>query len=85
MQFSPRLTQKQQADQKQKISNLLAGTDAVLQKLAGRQLKISEEEMVKQIRMYMEQAKQATDAGDLQRAQNLASKAHLLSDEFAHK
>jgi len=85
VQLSPRLSAKQQADQKQKISNLLSQTDATLQKVAGRQLKASEEEMVKQIRVYMDQAKQATDAGDLQRAQNLASKAHLLSDELVHK
>jgi len=41
--------------------------------------------MAKQIRVYMEQAKQASEVGDLQRAQNLASKANLLSVELAGK
>jgi len=85
VQFSPRLTEKQQVDQKEKISNLLSVTDANLQKVAGRPLKVSEEEMMKQIRAYMEQAKQAGETGDLQRAQNLASKANLLSVELVGK
>jgi hypothetical protein len=37
---------------------------------------------MKQIRAYMEQAKSADAAGELQRARNLAVKAHLLSDEL---
>ena len=85
VQFSPRLSEKQQEDQRQKISDLLAITDNNLQKASQRQLKTSEEEMVQQIRVYMEQAKQASESGDLQRAQNLAAKAHLLSDELIIK
>jgi len=37
--------------------------------------------MVNQIRNYIQQAKAAETTGDLQRARNLAFKAHLLSDE----
>jgi len=40
--------------------------------------------MVNQIRNYMQQAKTAETAGDLQRARNLAFKAQLLSDEVLH-
>ena len=39
--------------------------------------------MVKQVRTYMEQAKAAAGAGDLERANNLATKAQLLSAELA--
>jgi hypothetical protein len=85
VQFTPRLSEKQQEDQRQKISDLLTITDNNLQKASQRQLKTSEEEMVQQIRAYMEQAKQASESGDLQRAQNLAAKAHLLSDELIIK
>ena len=85
VQFTPRLTAKQQSDQQQKIANLLSATDANLRKVAGRELRSSEEEMAKQIRVYMEQAKQASEAGDLQRAHNLASKANLLSIELTSK
>jgi hypothetical protein len=38
--------------------------------------------MVSQIKQFMEQSKTAADAGDLDRAHNLALKAHLLSDEL---
>jgi hypothetical protein len=37
--------------------------------------------MVTQIRNYVQQAKAAENAGDLQRARNLAFKAQLLSDD----
>jgi hypothetical protein len=85
VQFSPRLSEKQQTDRRQKLSDLLALTDANLQKVAQRQLKVAEEEMVQQIKMYMEQARQASKEEDLQRAENLASKAHLLSNELVGK
>jgi hypothetical protein len=85
IQIAPRLSDKQQADERQKISNLLFLAEGNLQKVSGRALKDSEEEMAKQIRMYMDQAKVASEAGDLQRAQNLASKANLLSVELVGK
>jgi type IV secretory pathway VirB10-like protein len=85
IQIAPRLSDKQQVDERQKISSLLFVTEGNLQKVSGRTLKDSEEEMEKQIRMYMDQAKVASEAGDLQRAQNLASKANLLSVELVGK
>jgi hypothetical protein len=39
--------------------------------------------MENQIRSYMQQAKEASASGDLERAYNLAVKAHLLSNELA--
>jgi len=83
--LAPRISDQQQTVQKQKISDLLGKTDAALHQIAGRQLSSSEDETVKQIRAYMDQAKQASELGDLQRAENLASKAHLLSDELIGK
>jgi hypothetical protein len=85
IQISPRMSDKQQAVERQKIFDLLSAAEWNLQKASGRSLKDSEEEMAKQIRMYMEQAKIASQAGDLQRAQNLASKANLLSVELVGK
>ena len=38
--------------------------------------------MKNQINQFMEQSKTAAVAGDLDRAHNLAMKAHLLSDEL---
>ncbi len=82
VQLSPGLSQEQASHQRQNTSQLLTNTEANLKKISGRQLNASEQDMVKQVRMYMDQARMATDSGDLQRAHNLAFKAHLLSDEL---
>jgi len=63
-------------------NQLLATSDANLKKIAGRQLSESQQDTVKQIKTYMEQAKNAANGGDLQRAYNLAVKANLLSAEL---
>jgi hypothetical protein len=80
--ISPGLTQQQASSQRQSASQLIAGTDINLKKISGRQLSASQEEMVKQIQQYMEEAKTAGAAGDLEREHNLALKANLLSAEL---
>jgi hypothetical protein len=42
----------------------------------------SQQDSISQIRKYMEQAKAAEQAGDVERAYNLASKALLLSNDL---
>ena len=79
-QLTPSITDEQAVRQRQNTNNLLASTDASLQKLSGRQLTQDEQETVGQIRKFMEQVKEADKEGDLQRAYKLAVKAHLLSD-----
>jgi hypothetical protein len=81
-QIAPSVTQSQASRQRQNTSQLLAATDSNLKKLSGRQLSGNQQDTMKQIRAYMEQAKSADAAGELQRARNLAVKAHLLSDEL---
>ena len=81
--LSSSITDEQAARQRQNTNQLLVSTDASLQKLSGRQLTKDEQETVVQIRKFMEQVKIADAAGDLQRAYNLAVKAHLLSDALA--
>ena len=54
---------------------MLATTDTNLKQISSRQLNATQQDSVSQIRKYMEQAKAAEEAGDVQRAQNLASKA----------
>ena len=73
----------QEASRAQAYNQLLATTDANLQKISGRQLSTDQEDTVKQIKSYMEQAKGAAKDGDVQRAYNLAVKANLLSAELA--
>jgi len=60
----------------------MAATEENLKKIEGRQLNPSQQEMVNQIKQFREQSKTAAAAGDLDRAHNLAVKAHLLSDEL---
>jgi hypothetical protein len=64
-------------------NQLLATSDANLKKVSGRPLNASQQDTVKQIKSYIDQAKNAAKAGDAQRAYNLAVKANLLSAELA--
>jgi hypothetical protein len=81
VQLAPSVTDQQASQQRQSTAQLLAATDANLNKISARQLTSSQQDMVNQIHTYMQQAKAAESAGDLQRARNLAFKAQLLSDE----
>ena len=76
-------TTVQQAPQQMKETNsLLNATTLDLEKIAGKELNSNQQGMVKQIRDYMQQSKSAARAGDVQGANNLAFKAHLLSQEL---
>ena len=81
VQLAPSVTDQQASQQRQNTAQLLAATDANLNQISARQLTSSQQDMVNQIRNYIQQAKAAETTGDLQRARNLAFKAHLLSDE----
>lgn len=81
-QLAPSLTEQQSSAQKQNISQLLTTTDANLKKLSGRQMNSTQQDTMAQIQQYVEQAKAATAAGDMERARNLAVKARLLSEEL---
>ena len=81
VQLAPGMSPEQASRQRQSTSELLATTDANLKQISARQLSLSQQDAVSQIRKYMEQAKAAEDTGDVQRAHNLASKALLLSDD----
>jgi outer membrane biosynthesis protein TonB len=81
-QISPSVPQQQASSQLQNTNNLLNTADANLKSISGAQLSSTQEDMVKQVRTYMEQAKAAAGAGDLERAGNLATKAQLLSAEL---
>jgi hypothetical protein len=72
----------QASQQREKTKQLLAASDANLNKVSARQLTPSQQDTVKQIKSYMEQSSQARDEGDVQRAYNLALKANLLSVEL---
>lgn len=69
--------------QMESTNQLLAASDANLKKISGHQLSANQQDSVKQIKSYIEQAKTAAKGGDGDRAYNLAVKANLLSAELA--
>jgi hypothetical protein len=72
----------EQTAQHRTIDQLTAATTENLKKLEGRQLDPTQQDMVSQIKQFMDQSKTAVAAGDLERGNNLATKARLLSDEL---
>lgn len=70
------------ASNERSTEQLTAATEENLKKIAGRQLNSSQQDMVSQIKEFVEQSKQAIAAGDPERGHNLAMKARLLSDEL---
>jgi hypothetical protein len=81
--LSSGLNQEQSSHQIESTKQLLATCDANLKKISGRQLSANQQDTVKQVKSYMEQANAALSLEDVQRAYNLAVKANLLSAELA--
>jgi hypothetical protein len=84
-QLTPAVNPAQAKSQRANTDSLLAATDANLKRVAGRQLTPAQQNMVEEINTYMRQARAATASADTNRAQTLAYKARLLSDELARK
>ena len=61
---------------------MIAATEQNLYKLTGRQLSNAERDSVLQIRQFVDQSRTALTAGNLERAQTLAWKAKLLSEDL---
>ncbi|SRR6266568_3383976 len=72
----------QTSHQRDTANQMVGSTEANLKKIAGRQLSPNQQDMVNQIRQFIDQSKAASDAGDLDRARTLAWKAQLLSEEL---
>lgn len=75
-------TSAEQASNQRSTEQLKLATEENLKKIEGHQLTPSQQEMVSQIKQFLEQSKTAAAAGDLDRAHSLATKAHLLSEEL---
>lgn len=85
LEFSPGLSRGEASYQRQTTTQLLAGTEVKLKALSGQKLNANDQALVDQIRNFMDQAKAAVNAGDLQRGHTLAYKAHLLSNELMRR
>lgn len=71
-----------QAQKRDAANQMIAATEQNLYKLTGRQLSNAERDSVIQIRLFVEQSRTALTAGNLERAQTLAWKAKLLSEDL---
>jgi type IV secretory pathway VirB10-like protein len=78
------VTTAELSQQKQTTAQLLDSTEKTISGL-NRTLSHDEEDVVTQIRSYVAQSRKATTDGDFERAYNLATKAHLLSDALVKK
>jgi outer membrane biosynthesis protein TonB len=81
-QIAPGLAPAEATRQRHNAEQLLGATDDKLKRLAGRTLDAKQQETVGQIRNYMEGARLALKEGDVRRANTLAQKAHLLSEDL---
>jgi hypothetical protein len=75
---------KSAPDQVATTEQLRAATEDNLKKITGRQLSTSQQQMLDQIKLFMNQSKAAVAEGDAERGHNLAVKARLLSDELVN-
>lgn len=83
LQLTPTTTPEEAALQRRQTRNLLFISSENLKRIAGHNLDANQQDMLGQVHNYMAQARAADKAGELQRAQLLASKARQLSDDLA--
>jgi hypothetical protein len=80
--LTPGIAAPQQNYSRESIVDLLSSADTNLKRAAERTLSVNQQADADQIRIFIEQANTAMNVGDLDRAHNLAMKAHLLSDDL---
>lgn len=82
--LTPGIAAPQQNYSRESIVDLLSSADTNLKRAAERTLSANQQADADQIRIFIEQANTAMNVGDLDRAHNLAMKAHLLSDDLVN-
>ena len=81
-QIAPGLAPEEAARERRDTEQWLTSADGQLKMLSGRTLGAQQEETVGQVRNYMVGARSALKEGDMRRANTLALKAHLLSEDL---
>jgi outer membrane biosynthesis protein TonB len=81
-QITPQLSPTDQAAYQRKTGEDTAAAEKNLQQTSGKQLNAAQTDLVGKIRSFLSQSRDASKDGDWVRAQNLAQKARLLSDEL---
>jgi hypothetical protein len=78
-QISPQISASDQSQLQQQANQYVANAGENLHKADGRNLNATQKDMVDKIRGFLDQAQQAIQTSDWQRAKNLSQKAYLLS------
>jgi hypothetical protein len=81
--ISPQLTAEEQSSAQRQTEQSLRAAEQILQSTLGRKLSGTQAELAERVRSFISQAREATHAGDVLRARNLAQKAELLSLDLA--
>jgi hypothetical protein len=81
-QILPGITMEEANRQRESSEQLLAASESSLAKLADRPLSPRQQQMVVQIRQYVQGSRSALKESDTQRAHTLALKAYLLADDL---
>lgn len=81
-QISPQLSPGDQATYERRTGDDIAIAERNLGQTSGKQLNAAQQDLVEKIRSFVSQSRDASKGGDWSRAQNLAQKARLLSDEL---
>lgn len=80
--ISPRYTPAEEAQLRDQTNRFISQAERNLQRMNGQKLTPSQSDLAEKIRGFLAQSREAIGAGDWFRAQNLASKAQVLSQEL---
>jgi hypothetical protein len=83
-QISPQFSPSQQASFERRTNEDIAVALKNLDQAKGKQLSAAQQDLFEKINSFVNQSRDASKAGDLARAQNLAQKARLLSSELVN-
>ena len=83
--FTPAAPPEEVKRRTDNVNDLLTKTDANIKSLSGHTLTAAQQDTAAQINVYTKQARAALADGDLDRAENLAGKASVLSADLAGK
>jgi hypothetical protein len=81
-QISPQISPTDQSLYARRTSDDMAAAEHNLQQTSGKHLSAAQQDLADKIRSFIAQSRDASKAGDWDRAQNLAQKARLLSTEL---
>jgi hypothetical protein len=82
--ISPQISPADQAAYERRISENIGTAERNLQQASAHQLNASQKDMAEKIKAFVDQAREAMQASDWTRAQNLAQKAQVLSAELVN-